>query len=161
MLAKAFLRAGVHGDASHLQTLDDMDFTNASDDIMYRNSIPHGGWMMPMGEIADRMRRAYRNVYCVLIDREDYYMELSQVKRGHQPDVESAGENIALAREHITSEIRDMGAQPALVQYESFVGSADVRRKFFEAYSLPEPDMYFFNANDAYSRKDYNEHSMA
>lgn len=148
MMAKAFIRAGVFGDASHLQALDDMDFDRMPNDIMYRNSVPHGGWMLPIDEITDKMVSCGYKVIHIIIDREDRYLELSQVKRGHQIDIESAKENIAKAREHIAEQM--VGVQPALVQYGNFVSSAEVRRKFFEAYSLPEPDMYFFNANDTY-----------
>ena len=150
MLAKAFIRAGVFGDASHLQALDDMDFNSMPDDIMYRNSVPHGGWMLPIEEITRRIKGFDYKVIHIVIDREDKYLLLSKVKRLHQPDAETARERLPIEREHIAEQMNAMGVQPVLVQYETFVGSAEVRRKFFEAYSLPEPDMYFFNANDAY-----------
>ena len=150
MLAKAFIRSGVFGDSSHTQRMDFLNFAGYPDDIMFRNSIPHAHVMMPIAEITGIMEGFGYNVYHVLIDREDYYMELSQVKRGHQPSVESARESIALARKHIASQIDELRVHPALVQYEQFVGKAAERRVLFESYSLPEPDMYFYNANETY-----------
>ena len=151
MLIKSFIRAGVHGDASHTQTMDYMNFANYPDDIVYRQSVPHGGHMPPIKEITRRMEKFGYEVVHVVIDREDEYLMRSQVKRGHRYEMKDAKANLIPVREYITEQMKEMAAEPAMVQYEDFVNSAEVRRKFFEAYSLPEPDMHFFNANDTYN----------
>ena len=150
MLIKSFIRVGVHGDAGHTQTMDCMDFSNFPDDIVFRQSIPHGRCMPLIGKITSRIESFDYKVFHVVIDREDKYLLLSKVKRGHQPDMGSAVKRLPRERKYIAEQMKDMGVQPALVQYENFVGSAEARRKFFEAYSLPEPNMYFWNANDTY-----------
>ena len=150
MLTKAFINVGCFGDGSHVQRMDHMNFANMPDVIVYRNSVPHATVTPPIAQLYRRMGECGYTVFLIIIDREDYYMELSQVKRWHQEDVDSARESIALAREYIAKQVEELGIQPILVQYENFVGSAEVRRKFFEAHSLPEPNMYFWNANDTY-----------
>jgi len=150
MLAKAFVSAGVFGDSSHIQRMDFMNFCDTPDTIVYRTSVPHAGRRPEIVSICKMMEQNGYEVIPVLIDREDYYMELSQVKRWHQESVIEARKMIVLARQWIASQMKEMGAQPVLVQYEIFVSDPVERRKLFTSYSLPEPDMYFFNANDTY-----------
>ena len=151
MLIKSFIRVGVHGDGSHTQTMDYMNFANCPDDIVYRQSVPHGGHMPPIVNITRRMEEFGYEVTHIVIDREDEYLVHSQVKRGHRYEIEDARANLIPVREYIVEQMKELGVQPTLVQYENFVNSAEVRRKFFEAYSLPEPVMYFWNANDTYN----------
>ena len=150
MLTKAFIRAGVCGDAGHIQRMDFLYFGGFPDDIVFRNSIPHAYVMMPITKITDIIESFGYKVIHIVIDREDKYLELSKVKMGHQLDVETARTCLSLERAHIAEQMDEMGVHPVLVQYEIFVSDAAERRKLFASYSLPEPDMYFFNANDAY-----------
>jgi hypothetical protein len=150
MLAKAFIRSGVFGDASHTQRMDFLDFAGRPDEIMFRNSIPHAHVMMPIADITKKMEACGYEVVHVLIDRDDKYLLLSKVKRGHRPDIEVAKENLPLERAHIEEQIKELGVEPIRVKYEDFVGSAELRRELFESLSLPEPNMYFFNANETY-----------
>ena len=150
MLAKAFIRAGVFGDAGHLHRMDRLSFVGYPDDIVFRNSVPHAHFMTPIVEITRRMGSSGYDVIHIVIDRDDKYIELSKVKRGHQPDVETARERLPMERAHIAAQMEILGVRPVLVQYEIFVSDAAERRKLFTSYSLPEPDMHFFNANDTY-----------
>ena len=150
MLTNAFIKVGCFGDSSHVQGMDHTNLADTPDVIVYRNSVPHATVLPPIAEFCRRMEECGYTVFPIIIDREDYYMELSQAKRGHQENVDGARKSIALAREYIQEQVEELGIQPTLVQYETFVGSAEVRRKFFESYSLPEPNMYFYNANDTY-----------
>jgi hypothetical protein len=155
MLAKAFVRAGVFGDASHVQRMDFLNFDGYPDDIMFRNSIPHAHVMMPIAKITGIMESFGYEVIHIVIDREDKYIALSKVRRGHQPDVETALESLPIERAHIAEQMEAMGVQPVLVQYENFIGNAAERRTLFESYSLPEPVMHFWNANDTYEQKGF------
>lgn len=150
MLTKAFIRAGVCGDAGHIQRMDYLNFAGYPDDIVFRNSIPHAYVMMPITKITGIIESFGYKVIHIVIDRDDKYLELSKVKRGHQIDIETARTCLALERAHIVEQMEEMGVQPVLVQYEIFVSNSVERRKLFTSYSLPEPDMYFFNANDTY-----------
>jgi len=150
MLAKAFVRVGECGDASHVQRMDFLNFADYPDDIMFRNSIPHAHVMMPIAKITGIMESYDYKVHHIVIDREDKYIALSKVKRAHQPDIETALERLPIERDYIVEQMKALGVQPVLVQYEIFVSDAAERRKLFTSYSLPEPELHFWNANDAY-----------
>ena len=130
--------------------MDYMNLEGFPDDIVYRNSVPHGGHFLSIAAITSKIEGFGYEVIHVVIDREDKYMALSKVKRKHQPDVESALEELPIERDHIAEQMKALGVQPVLVQYEIFVSDAAERRKLFTSYTLPEPVMYFFNANDTY-----------
>ena len=153
MLTDAFLHVGVFGERDHFQEMDYMNLEGFPDDIVYRNSIPHGGRLAPIVAITSKIESFGYEVIHVVIDREDKYILLSKVKRGHRPDIETAQAWLTMERGYIAAQMTKMGVQPVLVQYEIFVSDAAERRKLFTSYTLPEPVMYFFNANDIYKQK--------
>ena len=153
MLTDAFIHAGVFGESDHFQEMDYMNLEGFPDDIVYRNSVPHAGHLTPIAAITSKIESFGYKVIHVVIDREDKYILLSKVKRGHRPDIETARAWLAIEREHIATQMTKMGVQPVLVQYEIFVSDAAERRKLFTSYMLPEPVMCFFNANDTYKQK--------
>lgn len=147
MLTKAFISVGVYGDSEHEQSMDNLNFYVTPDTIVYRNSVPHDGYMPPIKFICEQMKLAEYDVVVIVIDREDRFLELSQAKRFHQPNADYARRNIARARDYISEQLE---TAPVLVQYEDFVCDPNYRKSIFAGLGLPEPDMQFYNANEAY-----------
>ena len=155
MLTTALTRAGVYGEGYHVQAMDNLDFTVTPDTIVYRNSVPHARLMPQIVFTCEKMRLAGYDITALVTDREDKFLELSQVKRLHQPTVADARNSIAWARDYIDEQLKIVGIIPILVQYEDFVGDADYRKSLFEKLDLSEPAMQFYDANAAYQRVVY------
>jgi hypothetical protein len=143
---------GVFGDNDHSQRLDNLDFRNRPDKIVFRRSVPHSGqWVDHIPHILTQMVFAGYEIIFVTIEREKKYNALSQVKRSHAADVKQAENKIDRGRKEIAEFTGKQKWVTVEVFYESFVANPVYRANIADKLGLPiEETMAFYNANARY-----------
>ena len=155
MLTETLVKTGVQGEYGHEQKLDTLDFSNINNDIVFRRSVPHAKKWPPIAGIIRRMRKFGFEVILIWVNREDKYMELSQIARTHAKTIEDAKGNIEDARWYIQRELDAVEIVPKKVQYEDFVESKTKRTEWLKQFDLKHPKgMKYFNGNKKYEGED-------
>lgn len=151
MLTKAFCTLGIYGDYKHKQRMDDFDFSETPNKIVFRRSLPHGDRWPDVAGIVNRMRQAgYKSIVPILIVRDKDMTVNSQIRHEHaEKDPESRG-NIEFSIDHSYKTLAEVGLSPVVIHYEPFVKYESVRKMFFQSLGLREPTMAFYDANDQY-----------
>lgn len=155
MITQFFIRAGYDGDHGHSQPWDNLEFRKYPDNIVFRQSVPHGGRWADIVGITQKMEMADYITYHVLTWRDPRYMALSQVKAGHVATTNEALSRIARAIEHIDSAFSEMGRSPITIVYEKFVSAPEYPKTIHGLFThLKYELMSLKNANDKYTDSD-------
>lgn len=151
MMTEFFVRAGYAGDYGHSQPWDNMDFRKYPDNIVFRQSIPHGGRWADIVGITQKMQMANYIPHIIFTWRDPRYMALSQVKAGHVTDVNEALTRIAKAVVHIDTALQDIAIRPITIIYERFVVNLTYQMAIHGLFSSKTyVPMEFKNANIKY-----------
>lgn len=148
MMVESLVSAGVFGDNEHEQMLDNLNFHNRPDLIVFRRSVPHEDRWPPLNALYNLIAAAGYEVVPFIMWRQEKYLVLSQTERGHVLSKDKAKEHINRAYNHIVKFAQ--GKKHELVQYEHFVTDVEYRSELFWEYGLTKPTIEFYNANEAY-----------
>jgi len=155
MMTQFFIRAGYEGDNGHSQPWDNLEFRKYPDNIVFRQSIPHGGKWVDIVGITQKMQAANYTPYIILTWRDPRYTALSQVKAGHVTDKNEALTRIARAIVHIDTALEDIAIRPITIIYERFVVDHAYQMAIHGLFSAKNyVPMSFNNANIKYSATD-------
>jgi hypothetical protein len=158
MLTKAFCTLGIYGDFRHKQRMDDLNFAQTPDKIIFRRSLPHGENWPAIADTINLMKQAgYQVIVPILILRDKDATVKSQIRHAHAKAMPEAKANIAFAIDHAYRELAVVGMNPIVVCYETFVKYDLVRKAFFRSLGLPEPTMAFYDANEKYQKSEEEE----
>lgn len=156
MLTRWMISLGCFGDGDHSQRLDNLQFEDKPEKIVFRRSVPHGGrWTQDFTKIRDKIEQAGYRIVFLFITRDTHFNALSQVRRSHAPYYDKAREKIKRAEREIPTFIEEY--EHIKIQYEFFVTSGEVRdstRKALGLSSEVKGEMRFFNANKHYDKVD-------
>ncbi len=148
MMAESLISAGVYGDHDHVQRLDNLDFYDRPDIIVFRRSIPHAGVWPPINTLHRMMTVARYTVHTFIMWRKEEFTILSQIKRKHVTNKKQAKKNIKKAVKLIGE--FSHGKECEVVGYEHFVTDPWYRSGLFRDYGLTDPTITYYNANEAY-----------
>ena len=151
MMTEVLVRAGVWGQHTHRQEMDDMNFKDRPDRIVFRRSLPHSRIWPNLKAIIDGLIKEGYEVVPIVIIREKYPCARSQIQRSHVGSIEEAYDHMNHAAGLILWSLYPY--TPVVISYERFVTSLDYRRQFGKAVGIDLPkDMVFFNANTKYCK---------
>ncbi|KKN62890.1 hypothetical protein LCGC14_0507430 [marine sediment metagenome] len=148
MMTKALISAGAFGDSGHQQSLDNLNFYDRPDIIVFRRSIPHADMWPPINTLHRMMIAARYTVATFIMWRKEEFTIQSQLRRNHVQSEEKAKEQIKRALKLIGE--FSHGKECEVVGYEHFVTDEWYRSELFWDYGLPKPTIEFYNANEAY-----------
>lgn len=155
MMTQFFIRAGYEGDHGHSQPWDNLVFRKYPDNIVFRQSMPHGNRWVDIVGIIQGMQKANYTPYGIVMWRDPRYMALSQVQAGHSANTVQALSKIRKAILHIDTAFDDLGWRPTLIIYEKFVEMPEYQKAIHGLHSQLDYDpMEFKNANQKYTRSD-------
>lgn len=155
MLTMWFTDKGIFGSSDHQQKLDSLRFEGRPDRIVFRRSVPHAGmWVDRFGDIVAKMELAGYEIVFIVITRQRKYNALSQVKRGHTDNLESAYSRIDRGRKEIDAFIADKSFCRLDVQYEDFVDNPEYRYEIANFLQLLTwENITLYNANTRYDNE--------
>jgi hypothetical protein len=148
MMTESLVSADVFGNHDHEQIMDNLNFFNRPDFIVFRRSLPHNDMWPPLDALYKLMTNAGYEVVTFIMWRLEKYMILSQIRHRHIGDAERAKEHINKAFKIIGE--YSHGKECEVVQYEEFVTDAEYRSELFWDYGLTKPTIEYYNANEAY-----------
>lgn len=129
---------------------------NAPDKVLMTCSIPRKPYpskdWIPIGRVCKEFLKNDYKIFPIMIKRIEEFVLLSQVRRGHAPDKETAKILLNKATNYIKSELNSVGLYPVILSYELFVEEKDYRDRMFKSIFLNPAEMEFFNANNLYYR---------
>lgn len=152
MLTEAFVRCDYFGDGGFRQRMDDLQFVERPDKIVFRQSLPHGAQWPDLIAIVSAMQTAGYVVRPVLVFRDKDCCRQSQgINQGHSP--EASTRNIPKALDQAFTELTAVGLWPLTVYLGAFVKSALVRSAFFSMFGLTVPKMEFVDPDEKYKSR--------
>ena len=148
MLTKALVLAGVWGDYTHGQRIDNLlgVMDKAPPYVVMRRSLPHARMWPRLDVLSRQLRSGGHKLIPLGIEREERYTIKSQLTdQQHAQTATQARDNIARAKKLIKAQ------RPLWVaSYERFVSNEDYRAGLFAQIGLEVPEMQFYNANQKY-----------
>jgi hypothetical protein len=144
MLTRAFISAGCYGDGDHGQRLDNPDFNNLPDKIVFRRSIPHAGGVPDVGGWVERFIKHGYKVEIIKVRRNETCNIESLMRQGH-----AGNRSIARAKYGAGNKLMDKLVGTEII-YRRFVTDDQYRREQFKNLGLPEPEMEFYDGDAKY-----------
>lgn len=155
MMTEFFIRAGYEGEHGHAQPWDRLEFRKYPDNIVFRQSMPHGSEWADIVGIIQGMQMANYTPHGIVTWRDPRYMALSQVQAGHSANTDQALKKIKKAILHIDTAFDELGWRPTLIIYDKFVELPTYQKAIHGLHSqLAYDPMEFSNANQKYARSD-------
>lgn len=145
MLTECFVSSGYHGEAGDNQRLDNWNFSNLPDKIVYRQSVPHGKHWLRFNQFAPLLESQGFEILTKIILRDWVFTGKSQVRRGHTRNYATAISKIRKAQRQIFEQVPN----PEFVFYEPFVSNEQYRNRLFSNWGV-QPKVDLFNANSIY-----------
>jgi len=118
LMTKILIGGGCRGSAKHEQPFDTKSFKGQSP-IVWRRSVPHRGKGLDLFNMIHKLEE-YKIIVVVIV-RDWYATELSQVANKHVDSIEDAKRNIKVALKEIFGQIIELRLDFILVPYESLI----------------------------------------
>jgi hypothetical protein len=161
MVTDALIKAGVFGQATHAQEMDNLDFSGRPESIVLRRSVPHGNVWPDLTQIIRGMTAAGYAVTPIVTHRDKDFCIQSQLRLARQlaahhgvsPQLvkESTVRSLFYrAYKHIFAHLSTCGAFPVICHYTSFVNNEEFRQLFFAQLGLPCPQLELYDADLKY-----------
>lgn len=115
-LTEILIAGGCHGDPGHIQRFDTREFNNL-DPVVWRRSVPHNSQRLDLRGMLEKLKD-YR-VTVVVITRDWYPTERSQVSRNHSKSIAEATIKIKKALKSIFVQIVTAEIDYVLISYEA------------------------------------------
>ena len=138
-LTGILIDAGCTGDAGHAQRWDTMvPKAKKYPHIVWRKSVPHGkAWPRLTHMVRTLESNGYKDVRVIVLVREPFALQHSQVKRRHVPNIAAACRNIRKAYLHIFNHLAKSGAAFSVVSYEALaLHGVPARRSILDELGL-------------------------
>lgn len=160
MTTRFLIKAGFWGDGDHGQRLDNLNFFDRPDRIVFRRSVPHGGQWPLIVDLTRRMERASYKVLPVFTWRDPPFMAASQVRAGHTQDKTNALTRIERAVYDIHDACEELGTAPYVITYEAFVRDANERALLCNYVGALPPTFEVYDANKKYTAEQRQSYSV-
>lgn len=150
MLTEVLVRAGIWGQYTHMQEMDDLIFKGRPNRIVFRRSLPHNRIWPNIVEIIERIRLTGYQVIPIVIVRDRYACARSQVRHKHVETLGEAYDHMNYAAGLILTTLCNYN--PIVIAYEKFIDSVEYRKDFCSLIGIELPKMKFYNANTKYCK---------